>query len=153
MPVRRIAIPASARGLGTLQRADYTDAFVLATDGAPDHTAQRWAHAIFEDAPAPVRAVLRVGWLALGLKLAASSSEHGVLGWELRQRTPGHVLLGVESRIGMPAELVLERRGGELLFATLVELRNPAVRVLWAGVAPLHRLIVRQLLGRAGRAG
>jgi hypothetical protein len=86
------------------------------------------------------------GWSSLGLKLGSPLSERFVLGWEVRQSTPGFVLLGAGSRIGMPAELLLELRGRELLFCTFVQQENRAARAVWAGIEPVHRPIVRRVL-------
>jgi Protein of unknown function (DUF2867) len=151
MPVREIAIPASARALSTLPRVDYTDAFVMEAEKALDRTAEQWARAMMDNAPAATRSALRRGWFALGLKIAPGSSDRYVLGWEVRQRTPDQLLLGADSRIGMPAELLFELRDGDVLFATLVQHKNPLVRAVWAAVAPQHRRIVTQLLRRSVR--
>jgi len=74
-----------------------------------------------------------------------------VLGWEVRSRTPEVVLLGADSRIGMPGELLFERQRETLLFATFVHHGNPVARALWAGVEPVHVPTVRHLLEHAGR--
>jgi hypothetical protein len=51
----------------------------------------------------------------------------------------------------MPAELLVERRGDGLLFATFVEHGNPVARTIWAGVEAVHVPIVRRLLERVAR--
>ena len=150
--VRQVSLPPAARAATTLDRVDYADAFVLTTGPASGRTAEEWARAMLEGAPAAVRDSLRRGWFALGLRLGPTGSERFVLGWELRRSTPDMALLGARSRIGMPAELLFERRDGDLLFATLVQHRNPLVRAVWAAVEPLHVQVVRRVLGRAGRA-
>lgn len=83
----------------------------------------------------------------LGLKLGSD----GVLGWEVRRSTPDHVLVGADSRIGMPAELLLERRQDALLFCTFVRHANLIARAVWAGVEPVHRPVVRHVLEDAAR--
>jgi hypothetical protein len=153
MTVRQIAVPSAVRARSTLRHADYEDAFVLEIGAAQDRTAEQWARAILEDAPAAMRRSLRRSWLALGLKLgSAAPSDRFVLGWELRRSTPDFVLLGAGSRIGMPAELLLERRRQTLLLATFVQRGNPIARVLWASVEPMHQRVVPAVLGRRGRA-
>jgi hypothetical protein len=130
-----------------LSHIDYADAFVIETENAGDRTAEQWARAILEGAPLAVRTQLVSGWSSLGLKLGRA----GVLGWPVQRSTPGFVLLGAGSRIGMPAELLLERRRGALLFCTFVQHDNAVARAVWAGVEPVHVPVVRRVLGHAAR--
>ncbi len=88
---------------------------------------------------------------AIGLKLGAERAKRFVLGWEIRRDTPEFVLLGAESRIGMPAELLLKREEHALLFATLVQQDNQIARAVWAGTEPVHVPIVRRILDQASR--
>jgi hypothetical protein len=148
--VRQIAVPPAARRRSTLSKIDYEDAFLVETGPAQGRTAEQWARAILEDAPIVTRSALLSGWCALGLRLGSPRSDRFVLGWEIRRSTPNLVLLGAGSRIGMPAELLLERRRRTLLFATFVQHDNPAARAVWAGVEPIHRPVVRSVL--SGRA-
>ena len=78
-------------------------------------------------------------------------SDRSVLGWPIRASDPDFVLLGAESRVGMPGELLLRREDDGLLFATFVRHDNPLVRALWARVVPGHVRTVRTLLERASR--
>lgn len=136
---RHVAVPPTARALSTLSRVDYADAFVVEIGRAQDRVAERWARAIFQDAPLPRRCALRWGWLAQGLKLGSARSDRLVLGWEVRRSTPDFALLGAESRIGMPAEILFMRQQDSLLVAVFVQHRNPIARAVWAGVQPVHR--------------
>ena len=149
--VRQVALPGPARGRSTLPRLDYTDAFVVQAASAQERTAEQWARAMLEGASAATRNGLRWGWSVLGLQLGSTRSAELVLGWELRRSTPEHVLLAARSRLGMVAELLFERRRRTLLYATLLRHENPLARAVWAGVAPWHRVVVRQVLedGRA----
>jgi hypothetical protein len=149
--VRQVAVPPAARALSTLSRIDYEDAFLVETRPATGRTAEQWARAILEDAPITVRSTLVSGWSALGLKLGCARSEHGVLGWEVRRRTPDYVLLGADSHIGMPGELLFKREPCALLFATFVQHDNPIARAVWAEVEPVHVPIVRRVLEQASR--
>jgi hypothetical protein len=136
-----VAVPPNARALSTLSRVDYEDAFVVETGRAQDQTAERWARAIFEDAPMPTRRALRWGWLAQGLKLGSARSDRLVLGWELRRSTPDFALLRADSRIGMPAEILFMRQQDSLLVAVFVQHENYIARAVWAGVRPVHRRV------------
>jgi hypothetical protein len=106
---RQVAVPAVARARCTLRHVDYEDAFAVELRSAHVRTAEQWARAILEDAPLAMRNGLRRGWLALGLKLDAAPPERSVLGWEVRRSTRDSLLLGADSRIGMPAELLVTR--------------------------------------------
>jgi hypothetical protein len=142
--VRQVPVPSEARARSTLSHIDYADAFVVDNEEGGERTAEEWLRAILEQAPLAVRGQLLSGWASLGLKLGRG----GVLGWPVRRSTPDVVLLGAGSRIGMPAELLLERRRGALLFCTFVQHDNAVARAAWAGVEPVHVPIVRRLLGQ-----
>jgi hypothetical protein len=149
--VRQVAVPPAARALSRLSRIGYEDAFLVETGRARDRTAEHWARAILEEAPITARSKLLSGWSALGLKVDLARSERSVLGWEVRDSTPDFVLVGADSRIGMPAELLLEREWHALLFATFVQHDNHIARTVWAGVEPVHVPTVRRLLEQARR--
>jgi hypothetical protein len=144
--VRQIAVPPEARELSTLPRVDYADAFLVEPGLATDETPEEWARSLFDDAPAAMRATLPPGWMSLGLQIGSPRSEELVFGWTVRRSTADLLLLGAESRVGMPGELLLKRHGNALLFATLLTHGNALVRAIWAGVVPGHQQIVRRLL-------
>jgi hypothetical protein len=149
-PVRQVDVPADARALSTLHRIDYEDAFLVDVP-AQEKTAEQWARALLEDAPIKVRSTLLSGWSAIGLKLGGGRPGRSVLGWKVRRSSPDFVLLAAESRIGMPGQLLFQRRGQTLLFATFVQQQNQIARAVWAGVEPVHVPIVRRLLEHAQR--
>ena len=150
-PVQPIELPRRARALSTLAHVDYADAFCFGVDRRDRRTPEDWARTALELAPVSVRRTLRSGWSAIGLKLDGAPPDRSVLGWEIRESTPGHVLLGAPSRIGMAGELLFKREPSELLFATLVQFDNPAARRVWAGVQPVHVGVVRSVLEHARR--
>ena len=148
--VRQVEPPPSARALTTLPRVDYCDAFLFDAGASHPVSAEDLVREILEGAPAAVRAQLRSGWLSIGLRVG-TASEHSVLGWHVLRSVPDHVLLGAESRIGMPGQLLLKKEDDALLFATFVEQRNLAARAVWAVVEPVHVRVVRDILGEASR--
>jgi Protein of unknown function (DUF2867) len=148
--VRQVTVPDDVRDLSTLPRIDYADAFLVDTSAHPEWTAERWAKAVLEEAPASTRAQLLSGWLALGLKAAESGPS--ILDWAVRSSTPNTLLLGRDSRIGMPAELLFTLRPEGLLFGTFVQHRTPATRAVWAAVLRTHVRTVLELLERAASA-
>lgn len=150
LAVRQTPVPSSVRGIASLSRVDYEDAFVATTAQAKDRTAEEWMRVVLEESPPSVQKSLRSGWLSLGLKLGSAESQERVLGWEVRQSEPDLVRLGLESRVGMPAELLLERRHDSFLFCTFIRHGNPVLRLVWAaGIAKPHQRIVGRLLTRA----
>jgi hypothetical protein len=148
--VRRVDLPSSARALSTLARIDYCDAFLFDVGSTHDESAEELIREILEGAPLPVRSQLLSGWSAIGLKVG-TTSEQSVLGWEVRRTVPDHVLLGAESRIGMPGELLLKKEDDALLFATFVAHRNLIARTVWAVIEPVHVRVVRDILNQASR--
>jgi hypothetical protein len=147
--VRQVAVPPAARALSTLSHVDYEDAFLVETGPAQDRTGEQWARAVLEEAPIIMRRALPWAWFVLGLQLGSTRSDRFVFGWEVRRSTPDFVLLAASSRLGLPAELLFERRQQTLLYATFVQQENPIARAVWAGVAPGHRRVVRYVLEQA----
>jgi hypothetical protein len=147
--VRQVAVPMDARALSTLLRIDYADAFVVDTDAAQGRTAGQWARLILQDAPLTARTRLVAGWAMIGLKLRDDPSGRSVLGWQVRALSPEFVLLGADSRIGMPAELLFKPSGDALLMCTFVQQDNPVAHAVWAAIEPLHVRVVRDLLEQA----
>jgi hypothetical protein len=98
------------------------------------------------DAPLVVRRKLLSGWSAIGLKVGNSGRGDSLLGWQVRRDTPDFVLLGADSRIGMPGELLFKRDPDALLFATFVQHDNVIARAVWAAVEPVHMRVVRNIL-------
>ena len=149
--VREVAVPPAARRLSTLSCVDYEDAFLIDIGPAQDRTPEQWARVILEDAPVTIRTALQSGWFALGLQPCSARSERSVLGWEVLHSTPEYVLLAGSSRLGLSAELLVKRHEHRLLYATLLQQQNPIARAVWAGVAPIHRPIVRYVLDQGSR--
>jgi len=147
---RQIVVPEGLRGLSSLPRVDYADAFLVNTAAHPDRTAHDWAEAILERVSSTTRAELLAGWAALGLK--STDEAVSVLGWAIRRQTAESVLLGRDSRIGMPGELLFSLGTDGLVFATFVHHHTPATRALWAAVQRTHVRTVLDLLDRAARA-
>jgi hypothetical protein len=148
--VRRVDLPSWARALSTLPRIDYCDAFLFDAGSTHDESAEDLIREVLEGAPLTARTQLLSGWSAIGL-MVRSGSERSVLGWEVRRAAPDHVLLGADSRIGMPGELLLKKVDGALLFATFVAQQNLIARAVWAVTEPAHVRVVRDILGQASR--
>ncbi|WP_174522745.1 MULTISPECIES: hypothetical protein [Mycobacterium] len=151
--VRQISPPEALLTASALGRIDYADAFEVDTEHPPERSAEEWLRTVLEDAPLHTRIRLLSAWSAIGLKLRTPGSAGSILGWDIRARDADLVVVGTHSRIGMPAELVLRREHGGLLFATLVRHNNAFVRAVWATIETSHVQTVRSLLERARRYG
>lgn len=147
--VRQIAPPPDLLDRATLVDVDYQDCFILDLGSSLSaRTAEQWARAVLEEAPAPMRSALVAGWKGLGLRLGPLTSEEHVLGWLVRANDPDRLLLCADGRLGITGELLFERQVATLRFATFVRLDNPGAHAVWAGVRPVHERMVRQLLSR-----
>ena len=150
-PVRQIAVPASARALSTLAHIDYEDAFIVDVGDPRARSGERWARAIFDEAPNSLRLRLWSAWRMLGLRLAPPTSLQHVLGWSIRRKTTELVLLGADSLIGMPAELLVQRQPDSLLFDTFVQQSNPIAQAIWAATRPTHERTLPSVLNHFTR--
>lgn len=149
--VRQITPLPGTRSICTLGRIDYEDAFFVDVERPQSRSAEQWFRLILEDAPASVRLRLLWGWSTIGLKVSLGRSHDSVLGWRIRASDPDFVLVGAQSRIGMPGELLLRRDEHGLLFATFVRQDTLVARALWVTVEPGHIRTVRAILEDACR--
>jgi hypothetical protein len=148
---RQVPLPPAARALCSLPRIDYEDAFVAETDRAMELSAKDWARRILEGAPTRFKVTAPATWFALGLKHGLPWSKDNILGWPVRRAEPDFVLLGAQSRTGMPAELLIKREKDSILLATLIQQRGPVMKRVWALVEGPHQRIVPALLARGVR--
>jgi hypothetical protein len=149
--VRQVEVPATARSLARLPQVDYADAFLVDTRRVGRRSGEEWARAMLEEAPAGVQASLWRGWWLLGLKVEPRGAPGTVLGWQLVHSDDDFALLALESRLGMPARLLLKPEGEMLLFGTFIQHRNPLMRAVWSAIAQPHQEIVPRLLAQAER--
>lgn len=147
--VRHVPVPPDARALSTLARIDYENALLVDIGPAQDRTAEQWARAVLEDAPADTRRALTSGWSALGLQLSSTQPDRHVLGWPVRRSTPDLTLLGTSSHLGLEGELLFQRQQHTLLLASFIHLDNDDTRAVWAGVEDRHPQVMHQLLEQA----
>ncbi|UUO03187.1 hypothetical protein M4D79_08715 [Mycolicibacterium novocastrense] len=149
--VRQVPVGEALLTTSTLGRIHYADAFEVGIEHPLERSAEEWLRTILEGAPLHTRIRLLAAWSAIGLKLRTPGSAGSILGWEIRNRDAGFVMVGARSRIGMPGELVLRRANDGLLFATFVRHDSLIARRLWATIETSHVQTVRSLLERARR--
>lgn len=148
MLVQRIAVePTDA--VSPLPRSGYAAAFELGRAATDTRSPEQWARAAWEQAPAPVRWLLLVGWrIGLGLRLAPPGASAQVLGWAMTTTTGQAVVLDARSWL-MSARNVVELRGTRVRWTTFVRFDRRPASTLWFLAAPVHHFTIRYLLRRA----
>ena len=73
--------------------------------------------------------------------------QDNILGWPVRRAEPDFVLLGAQSRTGMPAELLIKREKDSVLLATLIQQKGPVMKRVWSLVEGPHQRIVPRASG------
>ena len=146
---RRIAVPEEVTARRLLERVDYQDAFTIDVD--QERTAEQWVRLALKGAPPGLPALVRAVQQALGLRLHQPSPEHP-LGWTVQHSDAEVFILGADGPAGT-ARIVAESPPGRLVVTTQLQLDHARGRLGWLVVAPLHRLVARQLLATARREG
>lgn len=132
---------------------DYSGGFAERADADDPRSAEQWARAVFEHAPAPVRAFLVVGWRGvLGLRLGPRHDAGHVLGWRLEDQRHDEVRLASDSSL-IDAVNVVRLDAGRVTWTTYVRYRNGLAPLVWALVLPIHKATVSRLLRRAAIPG
>ena|SRR2546423_12122135 len=148
--VRRIAVTQDDRAIDQVGTSNYAAAWEAAAAGVNTRSAERWARAIFEEAPAGLRRFIVAGWIAgLGLRLGPRSSPNHVLGWAIVSRSPDRMILGVHSVVLGTAYFALRVEASRIVLASLVRYEKPWAGAVWSLAKPLHHRIVPYLLAHA----
>ncbi|MCM6774024.1 DUF2867 domain-containing protein [Nocardia sp. CDC159] len=142
----RVGVPAGAPISAEMESAEYSSAFELGTN-ARRRPAEWWARAVFEGAPAVVRAVVALGW-RLVLRLRLGTADDHVLGWRIVERKPDVVVLEAVSPL-LRAQNIVVTTESAVTWSTLVRFDRPIARPIWAVVRPFHHLTIPYLLRRA----
>jgi hypothetical protein len=145
---QRVSMPARVAALKLLDRVDYQDAFSLETTVV--RTPEEWTRLVLDSAPNVLRSFVRYAHLALGLRLGPRGSPDHLWGWTVLQSGPEAFVLGADGGLGTPRIVVLTPPGG-LVFATILRFSGFRARLVWAGVAPIHRAVARSLLDRTSK--
>jgi Protein of unknown function (DUF2867) len=131
----------------TLPRADYSDTFATPSDGP--HTAEAWARAAFE--PASLTDSKQLVWRrVLQLRLGPLEDANHVAGWAIVTNRDDRLVLAAESW-HLTGRLVFDSGPDDARVTTRVTFKNGAGRLLWAGVGPVHRRAVPDILAAARR--
>jgi len=145
---RDVLMPPEVQELDLLDRLDYTDSQLAATD--QELPAEAWGRLALEVAPAPM---LGFAWLVqrflLGLELSRPNAQLPMGTWT-RIPNPDFFVMAADGPLAH-VRLVGFTADGGIGIATLMALPRMRQRVLWAGIAPIHRAFARNFLDRAVR--
>jgi hypothetical protein len=129
----------------------YADAFIVRLPDPDGRTAEAWVRYGLEEAPRPIRAVIRIAHRhVLRFALLPARSSNQVLGWRITEARPDVIYLAASSPI--LRGVIVARRPDErsAVLTTLLSYERPAIaRAMWNLVGPLHRRIAPLLLERA----
>jgi hypothetical protein len=144
----RVVTPGRVRAEDGLA-ADYASSFEIVRADVAGYSAEQWARATFEGAPAGWRWALVFGWRAvLWLRLGPRHSPDHVLGWEISATTPSTLTLQARSVL-VTAHKVVEVGDGRLTVSTLVRYERRWARPVWSALAPIHHVVEPRLITRA----
>ncbi|KAA9149193.1 hypothetical protein FPZ12_043770 [Amycolatopsis acidicola] len=147
--MRRMPVTEGLRAACTLPRIDRGTAFAATIPEFPGKSPEEWARAVFEGAPAPVRVFLRAAWrCGLGVHLGPFPSAEFVLGNEIVRTGDGSVTLEMRGPL-LAAQNVVAVAGSTLEWATFLDFRGVAGRVLWSLAEPVHHRLLPALARRA----
>jgi hypothetical protein len=134
-------------------RYDYADAFRIAIPAGDDRSAEQFARDALESAPPPLRALVwTVFRWVLRFDLGPRYSPDHILGWAIVHSTPDEVRLETRSHRFEAVLLGTRPDPAAAKLVTAVTYRATGAGVIWAAVAPLHRLVARILLRHAARS-
>jgi len=143
-------VPSAVRSLAALDEADYVDYFTIATDRAPQRSAERWARAILEETPLARRNARRL-WRLIGLRLGPPQSYDHVQGWTIGERGDGWVRLETGSWYMTARAVCLVDETHVSLSLSLRYDQRLAAAAVWSVVAGPHQRAVPAMLHQAVR--
>ncbi|MEE3067018.1 MAG: DUF2867 domain-containing protein [Actinomycetota bacterium] len=129
--------------------SDYTDVFEVPIRHGDARTAEQMFRDALRNEPGG-GAVLWIHRHVLRFQLHPRPSPEHLIGWQIVQSEPDEVVLAARGPL-MRGELTLRRQDGRrATLTTRVHYRRGlAARMVWAVVAPLHRVVAPRLMQRA----
>jgi hypothetical protein len=132
-----------------LARASYASAFEVSGARLDARSAEQWARAAFEDAPAVLRSSVLIGWrYVLGLRLGPRRAPAHVLGWAIVRKATDSIVLEARSPL-LTARKIVRIESSRVVMTTFVRYERRAGGVVWAAVAPVHHRTEPWLLAHA----
>jgi hypothetical protein len=142
--VVQVPVPSRAIEVASLEQVNYADAF--AVDVAARHTPEEWIRMSVAASPA-LFSVVRLAHRGLGLPLAPPDSPDHPIGWRIIRSDTEEVVLGNDGVFGTP-RIVALTPPGQVVIATLIQLKGLHGRAIWTPVAPVHRSVARYILNK-----
>jgi len=143
---RRVEVPEETDALAG---SSYASAFAVSMPGADARSAEQWARAVFECAPAALRSFVLFGWrYVLGFRLGPRPSPAHVLGWKILSNAPDALVLELRSPFATARKIVRVEHS-RVVISTFVRYERRLGGALWAAVAPVHHRTEPWLLGHA----
>lgn len=131
--------------------ADFACAYGVAVASDDPRSAEQWARAAWEGAPAPLRWFMVAGWrFVLRLRPGPRQSPDHILGWQIVERRADETVCQLSSGF-LGAYNTFRQVDGQLVWSTFVTYRQPIARIIWPPASLLHRPLVRLALRRAAR--
>lgn len=129
--------------------ANYASAFEIIRPEGAAASPERWARAVWEDAPPTLRGFLVVAWrFGLGFRLGPRPAAGYVLGWAIVRSAPDVAVLECRSRF-LTGHNIVHVDGPRITWTTLVRYERWPSRVLWPVAAVVHHRVLPYLLSRA----
>ena len=146
---RVVPVPVLPEPLLDGATCDYADCFEVRLDRPDTHSAEEWARACLDSAPAAARATIRLAHGGiLRFDLRADDADH-LMGWLVEQADREVLHLKTSGPL-LGAHIIARRTSPTTCrMTTFLLYERPAARRLWVFVGPLHRAIAPLLLRRA----
>lgn len=126
---------------------DYADAFSILTRPGDVRGAEQWARKALEEAPLPLRLVVRAAQRGvLRLRLHAGSSSEHVLGWHVETSAPNAVRLTADGPLLQGVIVARTDLSSRMTITTFICYHSMIARAVWRLIAPLHRGVAPRLL-------
>lgn len=129
---------------------DYADAFEARLTSDDGRSAEAWARAGLEGAPAWMRAIIVVAHRqVLRFRPDCGPPAEQILGWRITMSDPDVVRLETGGPLIHALLVARKTEPAAARVATFLWFQHPAADALWTAVGPLHRAFVPRLLRHA----
>jgi Protein of unknown function (DUF2867) len=149
--VRRVEVPQGVAAIDAVVAPGYSKAWELPSLDAHALTPEQWVRRTWEDASRFLRWFLPIGWAGiLRLRLGPRPSPDHILGWRISACDSGSITVEARSRL-LTAHNIVVVNESSIVWVTLVRYDKRIGGLVWAVIAPTHRLLLSYALKRAGQ--
>lgn len=125
------------RSLTSFEKIDYEEMFVAGVPHARRWSAERWARAAVEDAPA-MRRFAPTFWRVLGLRMGPRPSPNHVNGWRIDAKENDWIRLEAKCAYAT-IHVILRVDADEIQEAMFIRADRAIAGPIWAIIGPFHR--------------